>query len=721
VQFLQELRSIRLTCVGPWVVGGDFNLIYKVEDKNNQNVDRAMMGRFRRLLNELELVEIDLLGRQFTWSNEREAPTLVRLDRVFVTTDWDQLFPDCILHALASSISDHCPLLLGLRDSFMGKRRFHFESFWPKLDGFMEVVQQSWEQPIMAVCPLQRLADKLRRLAKNLQSWSHRKTGNIKRQLLAREIIHQLESAQDSRLLSSLEIWLRRQLKHHILGLSSLERTRARLRSGLRWLKEGDANTAYFQHHARYRKKKNFIASLKKEDRVFTDQKDKIEVVWDFYSNLLGSEGQRNFTFDLQSFHRSAVDLTELDRIIDEEEIWNTIKSMPSDKAPGPDGFTGRFYKMAWQIIKVDFMAAVNRLFQGDDSRLFLLNSAYITLLPKKVDVEEVKDFRPISLIHSFAKIITKLLANRLSGKLSQLVSPNQSAFVKGRYILDNFVLVQQMAQALPRQKEPRVLLKLDITKAFDSVSWPFLLEVLQHLGFGTRWCNLLAKLLRSSSTRVLVNGDPGELIYHQRGFRQGDPLSPMLFVCVMDVLNSIILKAESFGLLHPLLRRGIGQRISLYADDVVLFMHLVRSDLETVKQVLKVFGEASGLVTNLAKSSFTPICCNDQEVLTIQETLSRNLVNFPCKYLGLPLSIRKLSKRDLLPLVEKVADRLPGWKAALIHPAGRATLVKSVLSLFQFTTLLHFNAPNGSSKPLTRLGEVSSGKAAKISKEGTV
>lgn len=246
----------------------------------------------------------------------------------------------------------------------MGKRRFHFESFWPKLDGFMEVVQQSWEQPIMAVCPLQRLADKLRRLAKNLQSWSHRKTGNIKRQLLlAREIILQLESAQDSRLLSSLEIWLRRQLKHHILGLSSLERTRARLRSGLRWLKEGDANTAYFQHHARYRKKKNFIASLKKEDRVFTDQKDKIEVVWDFYSNLLGSEGQCNFTFDLQSFHRSAVDLTELDRIIDEEEIWNTIKSMPSEKAHGPDGFTGRFYKMAWQFIKVDFMAAVNRLF----------------------------------------------------------------------------------------------------------------------------------------------------------------------------------------------------------------------------------------------------------------------------------------------------------------------------------------------------------------------
>ena len=126
--------------------------------------------------------------------------------------------------------------------------------------------------PLMVVCPLQRLADKLRRLAKNLQSWSHRKTGNIKRQLLlAREIIHQLESAQDSRLLSSLEIWLRRQLKRHILGLSSFERTRARLRSGLRCLKEGIVNTAYFQHHATYREEKIFIDSLKKEDMVFTD------------------------------------------------------------------------------------------------------------------------------------------------------------------------------------------------------------------------------------------------------------------------------------------------------------------------------------------------------------------------------------------------------------------------------------------------------------------
>jgi hypothetical protein len=139
---------------------------------------------------------------------------------------------------------------------------------------------------------------------------------------------------------------------------------------------------------------------------------------------------------------------------------------------------------VAWQVIRVDFMVAMGRLMQGDVNKLHLLNSAYITLLPKTAEVVEVKDYRPISLIHSFARIITKAMANRLVNKLSTLISPCQSAFVKGCCIHDNFILVQQTARALHRQNNPRVL-KLDISKAFDLVSWPFLFEVLSHLGFG--------------------------------------------------------------------------------------------------------------------------------------------------------------------------------------------------------------------------------------------
>jgi hypothetical protein len=183
---------------------------------------------------------------------------------------------------------------------------------------------------------------------------------------------------------------------------------------------------------------------------------------------------------------------------------------------------------------------------QGDVSRLYL-NSAYITLVPKTTEALEVKDYRSISLVHSFVKIITKLLASRLAEKLPSLVSQCQSAFVNGRCIHDNFILVQQAAKALHRQKDSRVHLKLDISKAFDSVSWTFLLEVLKHLGFGPLWCNLLSKMLKSSSIRLLVNGEPGDVICHQRGLRQGGPLSPMLSLSIS--------KARGQRLLQPILR----------------------------------------------------------------------------------------------------------------------------------------------------------------------
>ena len=204
---------------------------------------------------------------------------------------------------------------------------------------------------------------------------------------------------------------------------------------------------------------------------------------------------------------------------------------------------------------------------------------------------------------------------------------------------------------------------------------------MLNQLGFGQIWCDIISGLLGTSSTQVLLNGSPGEKIYHQRGLRQGDPLSPMLFILVMDVLCHIINKDAEQNMLQPLARRALRHRISLYADDVVLFLRPSASDIEITLDILQLFGIASGLTTNPQKSSVLPIQCSEDDKVFLQESLPCQICEFPCKYLGVPLSPHKLTKAQAMSIVERVADRLPSWKADLLTKAGRVILVQYVLT----------------------------------------
>jgi hypothetical protein len=198
-----------------------------------------------------------------------------------------------------------------------------------------------------------------------------------------------------------------------------------------------------------------------------------------------------------------------------EREVWEMIKEMPGDRAPGPDGFIGTFYQRAWTVIKPDIMACIWKLGVGDGRGFARLNRALITLIPTKQDAMETGDYRPISLVHSFAKLFSKLVANRLRSRLGEVVSANQSAFVKGRCLHDNFLLVRQVARKINQRRQTGVLLKLDLTRAVDTMSWGFLQEVLRAMGFGPLFTKWIALLLYSANTRVLVNGVPGRRIQH--------------------------------------------------------------------------------------------------------------------------------------------------------------------------------------------------------------
>lgn len=152
--FLAELVDCQPPFGMPWLCLGDFNLIYEARDKNNSNINRRMMGRFRRALDDSELLELRLQNKRYTWSNGRASPTLVHLDRVFCNKEWDAAFPATSLQALSSSLSDHSPLFLGSHQHAPRSASFRFEYFWPRAPGFLDVVVSAWNGPARGMSPL---------------------------------------------------------------------------------------------------------------------------------------------------------------------------------------------------------------------------------------------------------------------------------------------------------------------------------------------------------------------------------------------------------------------------------------------------------------------------------------------------------------------------------------------------------------------------------------
>lgn len=407
-------------------------------------------------------------------------------------------------------------------------------------------------------------------------------------------MVLRLDTAEESQPLSLEERRLGNELKVKCLGLASPNKTIVRQRSKITFLAEGDANTKFFHLQACHRRRKNTLCSLRVGESELVENEQMAAALFSHYDAILGNHFQREAGISFQALGLPLLDLSQLDVLFTEKEVTDAIADMPPDKAPGPDGLTGLLYKRAWQIIRLDIMNALNAFWSMDFRSFNLVNEAFMILLRKKDEPEEIRDYRPSISSASLSPSCSPTGCRRCWTPWLDQTRARSSE--DGAYMTTS-----SWCSSLHTARSPTAFIKIDIAEAFDSVSWAFLLELLEFLGL-PNWRDWVSALLSTASTKILLNGRPGSRICHARGLRQGDPLSPVLFVLVMEALNGLIRYADEHGFFAPLPQAAAQCRASLYADDMVLFISPLPGDVAVLREILRIFGQASGLFTNMDK-----------------------------------------------------------------------------------------------------------------------
>jgi hypothetical protein len=350
--------------------------------------------------------------------------------------------------------------------------------------------------------------------------------------------------------------------------------------------------------------------------------------------------------------------------------------------SPGPDGLPYLFYQKYWDILKGGVCRMVQDFFDNN-LELLRLNFVVLTLIPKVEEAMDMKNFRPISLLICSFKIFSKLLTLRLERVCQSLIVKEQSAFIRGRYILESVVVAHEIVHTIHKSKEPGVVIKLDYEKAYDKVNIEFLLEILKLRGFGEKWISWIKSLVIGGSVSVMINGEESLTFKTGKGLRQGDHLSPILFNLVVDVLTKMLEKASSRGLVTGLLSsfnpRGI--LVLQYADDTLLFSSCDLRSIRNLKCILMLFERVSGMKINFLKSEMVTLNLRESDTHAVSHVLSCPMGSFPLKYLGIPLHFEKLKREDLHPIFDKSIKRIAGWMGKLLAYNSRLVLMKTCLT----------------------------------------
>ncbi|KAL0298520.1 UNVERIFIED_CONTAM: putative mitochondrial protein [Sesamum radiatum] len=463
--------------------------------------------------------------------------------------------------------------------------------------------------------------------------------------------------------------------KAELAKLILQEETFWKQRSKDMWLKKGDRNSSFFHAEASRRHQTNSIRKLCNPDGSWTETVEGVQrCILEYFQGVFTSSSPR--PDDIQSgteFLPTAVNAEmaeDLLRPYTETEVIKALFGMSPLKSLGPDGMPSIFYQKFWHVVKSDVISCVLNFL---NSRVLPMgfNETHIVLIPKCKQPQSLSQYRPISLCNVAYKIASKSIANRLKPWLDRIISPAQSAFVPGRLITDNVLLAFETNHFLntySRGQKHFMNLKLDISKAYDRVEW--------------------------SSSR---GGSQFGSITPQRGLRQGDPLSPYLFLLCTESLSSLFREAADRGLVPGLAVCSRAPRIShlLFADDTMVFSPADLPTVHAIRQILNVYKLASGQEINLHKSSAvfsrnTPLDIQRD----LAEALGLCLGNKHEVYLGLP-AVAFRSKRALFAaLKDRIWKRIQGWHEKTLSQTGKAVLIQAVVQAIPSYAMSCFKLP---------------------------
>ncbi|KAL2942986.1 LINE-1 retrotransposable element ORF2 protein [Bienertia sinuspersici] len=667
---------------------GDLNQLESPKQKLGGR-QKIPLGRwFKNWTINHNLSEIPFKGSSYTWTNNREGGNLVleRLDRAYGNNDWKDLYPNAILWNFPIFLSDHGPIALDTHPKITKRKRpYRLEAWSYNREEIKEIAVNSGLNNAHGskMFVLQKRFEKIK---SQCMKWCL----NYKREagLTWSNLNAALENNSNPQN-NKDEMIVRKHLEQQLQEKWLYWRQRAKSK----WDDWGDKTTSFFFKSVKTRKVKNEIRAIKNDqDQWRDDDQDIKNIFHKYFSDLLSPTQLEDVSPEDRDpwFSQVSPISEEHQRILDHpfsrEEIQRAAFGMKPNKSPGPDGIPPGFIQTHWDTLKDDIFQAATA-FYNNGYLLKEMNQTFLALIPKGPSQERAADFRPISLCNTSYKIISKCMVNRLKGIIRDIGGEFQNAFIPGRLMNDNCLLAHEIINWVKHKKKGKLsasVLKIDLSKAYDRIRWDFLQKVLEAHGFPSKWITLIMQCVTTVQYSILVNGEPTTPFSPKAGLRQGDPLSPYLFILCMDILSKGLVNLQNQRKLEGLqISRG-GPKIShlFFADDALFFFKVTEESCETLKNCLNSFCKISGELININKS-FAMFSPNTPTQLraNCKVKLQVDSGNSIGSYLGCPMEVNGKSSNQLDFIVDRVQQKISSWKFAQISQTGRIVVINAILT----------------------------------------